>query len=133
MHFIYLVAVPSLNITIHVNVAVLSTWHEFFTAAPSAPPQLLQQTAVTATSITLNWQLPPEENLNGVVRFYYVFVTELESGSSYRENSNTTNYLVENLHPFYTYTLSVAAVTVAVGPTSDSIIVQTSETSELKA
>ena len=131
MHFIYLVAVPSLNIAI--NVAVLSTWHEFFTAAPSAPPQLLQQTVITATSITLNWQLPPEENLNGVVRFYYVFVTELESGSSYREDSNTTNHLVENLHPFYTYTLSVAAVTVAVGPTSDSIIVQTSETSELKA
>ena len=39
-----------------------------------------------------------------------------------------------HLHPFYTYTLSVAAVTVAVGPTmaSDSIIVQTSETSELQ-
>ena len=105
----------------------------FHTAAPSAPPQFLRQTAITATSITLNWQPPPEENLNGVVRFYYVFVTELESGSSYRENSTTTNYLVENLHPFYTYTLSVATVTVAAGPTSDSIIVQTSETSELKA
>ena len=105
----------------------------FYTAAPSAPPQLLRQVAITAASITLNWQPPSEENLNGVVRFYYVFVTELESGSSYRENSTTTNYLVENLHPFYTYTLSVAAVTVAVGPTSDSIIVQTSETSELKA
>ena len=105
----------------------------FHTAAPSAPPQHLRQAATTDTSITLNWQPPPEENWNGVVRFYYLFISEVESGTSYRENSTTTTYLVENLHPFYTYVFSVAAVTVAAGPISDSIILQTSENSELRA
>ena len=119
---------------LHINVAVLSTCTiNFHTAAPSAPPQHLRQAAITATSITLNWQPPPEENWNGVVRFYYLFITEMESGTSYRENSTTTAYIVENLHPFYTYVFSIAAVTVEAGPISDSIILQTSENSELRA
>ena len=38
------------------NVAVLVTCTmNFYTAAPSAPPQHLRQAAITATSITLNW------------------------------------------------------------------------------
>ena len=100
------------------------------TAAPSAPPQNLRQDAIAATSVTLNWQSPPEDDWNGLIRLYYVFVTELESGSSFTLNSTTTNHLVENLHPFYTYNFSVAAVTVAAGPISDTITLQTSEAGE---
>ena len=94
---------------------------------PSAPPQHLRQDAITATSVTLSWQPPPLEDRNGLIRLYYVFVTELESGRSFTLNSTATNYRVQNLHPFYTYNFSVAAVTVAAGSISDNITVQTSE------
>ena len=105
----------------------------FFTlliTAPSAPPQNLRQVAIAATSIALNWQPPPEENWNGLIRLYYVFVTELESGRAFTLNSSTSNHLVEHLHPFYTYNFSVAAVTVAASPISDTITLQTSEAGE---
>ena len=101
------------------------------TTAPSAPPQNLRQVSIAATSITLNWQPPPEENWNGIIRLYFVFITELESGSSFILNSTTTNYRVESLHPFYTYTFGVAAMTVAPGSISDNITLQTLEASEL--
>ena len=102
----------------------------YLTTVPSAPPQYLRQVAIVATSVTLSWQAPPEENWNGVIRFYYVFVTELESGRSFRLNSTKTNHLVANLHPYYTYNFSVAAVTVGAGPISDTITLQTSEAGE---
>ena len=97
------------------------------TAAPSAPPQNLRHIAITATSVTLNWQPPPEEDWNGLIRFYYMFVTELESGRSFTLNSTATSYRIENLHPFYLYNFSVAAVTIAAGSISDNITLQTSE------
>ena len=104
----------------------------FLTAAPSAPPRNLRQIAIDATSVTLNWQPPPEDDWNGLIRLYYVFVTELDSGRSFTLNSTTTNYHIENLHPFYTYNFSVAAVTIAAGSISDNITLQTSEAGEFK-
>ena len=98
--------------------------------APSVPPQNLRLVAITATSVTLNWQPPPEEDRNGLIRLYYVFVTELESGRAFTLNSSATNHVVENLHPFYTYNFSVAALTVAASPASDTITLQTSEAGE---
>ena len=121
MHYMFLV-IASLS-------CLLSDIH-LFTAAPSAPPQNLREVNITAMSVTLNWQPPPKENWNGLIRLYYVFVTELESGESFRRNSNTTNYHIENLCPYHTYTFSVAAVTVAAGSISDNITIQTSEASE---
>ena len=61
-----------------------------------------------------------------------MFVTELETGRSFELNTTKTNYLIENLHPYYTYNFSVAAVTVAAGIISDSITLQTSEAGEYK-
>ena len=104
----------------------------YLITAPNASPQNLRQVAIAATSVTLNWQPPPEEARNGLIRLYYVFVTELETGRSFELNTTKTNYLVENLHPYYTYNFSVAAVTVATGIISDSITLQTSEAGEYK-
>ena len=103
---------------------------KLLTAAPSASPQNLRQVAIDATSVTLSWQPPPEENWNGLIRLYYLFVNELESGRSFTLNSTATSYHIENLHPFYIYNVSVAAVTVAAGSISDNITLQTSEACE---
>ena len=59
-----------------------------------------------------------------------MFVTEAETGRSFTLNSTTSNFFVENLHPFYTYNFSIAAVTVEAGPHSSSITLQTAEASE---
>jgi len=59
-----------------------------------------------------------------------VFVTEAETGRSFTLNSTTSNFYVGNLHPFYTYNFSIAAVTVEAGPRSSSITLQTAEASE---
>ena len=113
-------------------VAVLWYSHWLFycilTAAPSTPPQTVRQVAITATSVTLNWQPTPEEYRNGLI--YYVFFTELDSGRSFTLNSTGTSYRIENLYPFYMYNFRVAAVAVAVGSISDNITLQTSEAGE---
>ena len=98
-------------------------------AVPSTPPQYLRRDSITATSVTLSWQPPHVEDRNILIRLYCVFLTELESGRSFTLNSTATNYHVQNLHPFYTYNFSVAAVTVAAGSISDNITLQTSEAS----
>jgi len=95
--------------------------------APSTPPQDLRQVVISATWVTLNWLPPPEENWNGLIRHYLVFAIESDTGRSFTLNSTTSNYRVENLHPFYTYNFSVAAVTVETGPRSSSITLQTAE------
>jgi len=64
---------------------------------------------------------------NGNIRHYLVFVTELETQRSFTLNSTMNNYRVENLHPFYTYNIRIAAVTVATGSRSDAIFIQTLE------
>ena len=100
-----------------------------FLLAPSAPPQDLRQAAISSTSITMNWQPPPEDTRNGHIRHYLVFVIESETRRSFTLNSTTNNVRVENLHPFYTYSFSIAAVTVEAGPRSN-ISLQTQEASE---
>jgi len=98
-----------------------------FLIAPSAPPQGLKQVAIASTWVTLNWQPPPMKERNGNIRHYLVFVTELETQRSFTLNSTMSNYRVENLHPFYTYNIRIAAVTVATGSRSDAIFIQTLE------
>jgi len=43
-----------------------------------------------------------------------------------------SKYRVENLRPFYTYNIRIAAVTVATGSHSDAIFIQTLEDGEYK-
>jgi len=69
---------------------------------------------------------------NGVIRHYLVFVNESDTGRSFTLNSTMGNIQVGNLHPFYTYGFSIAAVTVEAGPRSSSITLQTAEASEYR-
>ena len=45
---------------------------------------------------------------------------------------SSTERLIANLHPFYNYTCSVAAETIAQGPHSSTVLVTTLEDGELK-
>ena len=66
--------------------------------------------------------------LNGVIRHYLVQVSESETGTNYTYQTTAhTVFAVGDLHPYYTYSFSVQAVTVAAGPLSTPRSVRTLE------
>lgn len=99
-------------------------------AAPNSPPELLNVTAVSSTSILLTWSPPPLATHNGIIRDYRVDITEVDSGMVLVLYSITTFLTVTSLHPFYTYLCRVSAFTVEDGPYSENVEVFTLEDGE---
>ena len=97
------------------------------TAGPSSAPVRLQGNAVNSTTIQLQWEPPPLSDQNGVIRSYIINISVAETGSSFQQTSETTALYISNLHPFYTYTLTVAAVTIGPGPYGLVLTVQMPE------
>jgi len=58
---------------------------------------------------------------------YILKVIECETGTTVTINLTTTGESLENLHPYYTYNISTAAVTLDIGPFSLPISVTTLE------
>ena len=92
------------------------------TLAPSGAPFNLTAMAINSTSIHLIWLPPDEEQHNGDIRHYNIRIVELHSGREFQLNSTNISTVYTGLHPAYTYSFSVAAVTVEIGPYSDSAI-----------
>ena len=97
------------------------------TAVPTSAPVHLQGRAMNSTAIQVQWEPPPLADQNGVIRSYIVNISVAETGSSFQQTSETTALYISNLHPFYTYTLSVAAVTIGQGPYGLVLTVQMPE------
>ena len=100
---------------------------DFILIAPSGPPTNLGVTSVLSESLSLSWNPPMFEDINGIIRRYVILVTEVETGSVFTLHSNTTQVTITNLHPFYTYACAIAAETVGVGPYTISLVVQLAE------
>ena len=88
-------------------------------------------TEVDSKSISLRWEPPPPENQNGDIRYYIISVMVTESGEQFQLMSNTTNQTIDDLHPFYTYSILISAVTTGSGPSSLPFVVKTLEDSKL--
>ena len=88
------------------------------TAVPTGTPQLVEAVAVSSSSIRITWIPPPEEEQNGVIRSYFINVTELQTGSvrEFEAYGDESIQIVNQLHPFYTYECAIAAFTVGLGP-----------------
>ena len=99
----------------------------YFTTAPSGSPQHVGGVTVSATSVHLTWDPPNPMQQNGIVKFYVINLTEVESGMQARHSINQTQITIENLHPFYTYNLTVAAVTVSEGPHTEVVSIMTDQ------
>lgn len=85
---------------------------------PDFPPTNLTGSALDSTTIILNWHQPNSPH-NGIIREYRVNITEDETGNVLQHLvTTTTDLVVRNLHPDYTYTWTVTAFTVAEGPYS---------------
>lgn len=66
--------------------------------------------------MTLSWFPPPASLLNGVIREYKIDVSERDTKNTLYLKSQSTKMTLEHLHPYYSYDIRVAAVTVGVGP-----------------
>jgi hypothetical protein len=95
--------------------------------APDGPPAQVSGTAINSTSITVTWHPPAVINQNGDIVEYIVRVIETETGLVYKWNVIDTFLTVSMLHPYYLYAISVAAVTIGIGPFSDEVNVITDE------
>lgn len=100
--------------------------------APEAPPVTIAQSNVMSRSAVLTWVAPRSDRQNGVIRHYVVEAYEYITGNTliYQTPSDQTSIVVSNLHPFYTYTVRIQAVTVSAGPLSSPITVNTMEDSK---
>ena len=84
--------------------------------APRAAPVGLTAENVSSRAISLNWQPPPISSHNGVIQEYRLHVLETNTKNEIYYKSQSTKMTLDYLHPYYNYQISVAAVTVDVGP-----------------
>ena len=78
--------------------------------------------AINSTSAHLSWLPPDEDQHNGDIRHYNIRIVALHSGREFQLNSTNDTTIYTGLHPAYTYSFTVAAVTVEIGPYSDPAI-----------
>ena len=73
---------------------------------------------MSPSSIFVTWSALPLEEQNGIVQFYIINVTEQNTGRKFQRTSSQTEFLLQNLHPYYVYELTVSAFTIGTGPDS---------------
>jgi len=91
----------------------------FYFQAPASPPQDLEVTLIDSRSVYLSWSPPLREHHNGIIRQFWINVTEVDTGRRYQMTSFGSSLTISSLHPFYTYEFSVAAYTIGPGPFSE--------------
>ena len=99
----------------------------FVYTAPSGPPQDLRSSPLSSTAIEISWYPPRSENRNGIIRQYFINITTIITGDTWQLTTVDTNATVGSLHPFYSYSITVAAETISLGPFTSPVIVETPE------
>ena len=82
---------------------------------------------VASDSFTLTWEPPPFEEINGFIRYYVVSVAETDTGRVFDATPNSTQAILDGLHPFYTYSYTISAMTIGLGPHTTPMLVQLAE------
>ena len=59
---------------------------------------------------------PPLNQQNGIITYYIILITEVATNVTVQYTSNSTWLFISNLHPYYTYSINIAAVTISPGP-----------------
>ena len=98
-----------------------------FSLAPSGPPLNVTIRTVNSTTIQVTWAPPAPENQNGIITLYNINVTVSPTKGGFTLNTSTTSLNVTGLHPHYTYTFAVTAVTITPGPYSEPQAITTPE------
>lgn len=93
--------------------------------APDGSPQSTTVNVLDSRRVEFRWLPPSAEEMNGVVIGFVLRITGQDSNEMIELQTNETNILVENLHPFYSYVFTVAAFTEAgTGPFSLAVYFQ---------
>ena len=100
--------------------------------APSAPPTDLLATVLSARALNITWEPPVFTEQNGIIRNYTLTVSVAETGLSEVLMSDQPQLLLEDLHPFYTYSFLIAAITISPGPYSEILTIQMPQAGELE-
>ena len=88
----------------------------------------MEAVSVNSRALSLTWSPPPPEDQNGIIRNYLVNISVVESGEHFHQlTSNATVLVIDELHPYYTYSCIVAALTVGTGPFTEVTTVQLPE------
>ena len=104
----------------------------YFAIAPASPPQNISISVISSQSISVTWSPPLPEDQNGIIRLYIVAVHNVltQETTLYQRESHHSQLLVEFLHPYYEYDVSMAAETIEIGPFSPLQRVRTLEDSK---
>ena len=94
--------------------------------APGGSPLNVSSTINSSTSVTLEWSPPQADLQNGVIQFYTLRLTAEQTGSEIKYTSVGLSLTITDLHPYYNYTCTIAAVTIAPGPV-ETIVFQMPE------
>ena len=100
--------------------------------APSAAPSGFTVTAKTSTSIAASWQLPPEDDKNGIITGFKLFYKKKGSSGSPAPlnitSGSTLTKVVTGLDEYTEYEFQVLAYTsIGDGPKSSKIYERTKE------
>ena len=98
-----------------------------FCVVPTSPPQNVTITSQNSTQVAFEWSPPPAIEINGHLQFYIVQLTESRTGRGWSITVSDTQIELDFLHPYYTYTFTVAAVTIGHGSYSDTYMFVTDE------
>ena len=95
---------------------------------PTGSPLNVTTTSVDATALLVSWVAPSADQQNGIIRQYHINLTESETGViTYYTVQNTLQTTLTDLHPYYNYQVTVAAITIGLGPYSTEATVQLPE------
>ena len=96
-------------------------------SVPSSAPQNLTIVVQNSRSLLLNWLPPPLDAQNGIIRSYSIFIYIEDTRQWLELNSNETEFVFDLAHPFYTYEIAVAAVTIGAGNYTETQRITTPE------
>ena len=90
-------------------------------SAPNSPPIITTHYAIDSTTVAFQWDPPPPQDHNGIIREYVVTISIVGSNESQTQIFTGTTAIIGSLIPSFTYQFTVAAYTIATGPYSASV------------
>ena len=98
---------------------------------PTAAPNFVSNITVDSSTVALQWVAPAVQYHNGIIREYWINVTNSIIETMEVIETGTTA-IITSLIPSFTYHFSVAAYTVGVGPYNSPVVITMPESGMCK-
>lgn len=95
-----------------------------YISAPTATPGDLTVVNISANELNVSWERPNEIDVNGELHYYilhYYIVNQAETLVSMNISGDSLSTVLGGLNNFTSYSVSVAAFTLGVGPSSTAV------------